>query len=72
MIFQKSVRVMETIPANLAERYWSYAAQCLVIAQRQVNACDKQALTDIAHAWIALAEKAQREALNQELTESVC
>jgi hypothetical protein len=53
---------MGTIPAKLAEQYWDYAAQCLVIAQRQDNACDKQALTNMAQAWIALAEKAQRMA----------
>ena len=63
---------MGTAFAKVAERYWDYAAQCLVIAQRQDNACDKRALTDIAEAWIALAEKAQREALNHEQTESIC
>lgn len=63
---------MGTAPAKLAERYWGYAAQCLVITQRQDNACDKRALTDMAQAWIALAEQAQREALNHEQTESVC
>jgi hypothetical protein len=57
---------MATTPAKLAERYWDCAAQCLVIAQRQENACDKRALTDMAQAWIALAEQAQREALDHD------
>ena len=63
---------MGTAAAKRAERYWDYAAQCLVIAQRAGNACDKVALTTMADAWIALAEKAQRKALIHEQTESVC
>jgi hypothetical protein len=62
---------MGTAPAKLAERYSDYAAQCLVIAQRQDNACDKVALIAMADAWIALAERAQRKALIHEQTESV-
>jgi hypothetical protein len=63
---------MGTTSAKLAERYWDYAAQCLVIAQRQESACDKRALTDMAQAWIALAEQAQREALDHKQKESTC
>lgn len=62
---------MGTAPAKRAERYWDYAAQCLIIAQRQDNACDKVALTVMADAWIALAEKAQRKALYHEQNERI-
>lgn len=62
---------MGTAPPKVAERYWDYAAQCLVIAQRAANTSDKVALTAMADAWIALAEKAQRKALNHEQTESI-
>lgn len=63
---------MRTGDGKLAERYWNYAAECLIIAQRQDNACDKVALTAMADAWIALAEQAQRDALDHEQTESAC
>lgn len=63
ILFQSVRTGMGAAPAKLAERYWDYAAQCLVIAQRQHNACDKVALTAMADARIALAEQAQRRAL---------
>jgi len=52
---------MEITSAQLAARYWGYAAQCLIVAQRQDDFADKQALIDIAQAWVALAERTRRE-----------
>jgi hypothetical protein len=46
--------------AQLAARYWGYAAQCLVVAQRQDNAGDKLALINMAQAWVNLAEQTDR------------
>jgi len=48
---------MGITPAQLAARYWGYAAQCLIVAQRQDNAGDKMALINMAQAWSALAEQ---------------
>jgi hypothetical protein len=48
---------MGITPAQLAARYWGYAAQCLIVAQRQNKAGDKLALVNMAQAWVALAEK---------------
>jgi hypothetical protein len=51
---------MGITPAQLAARYWGYAAQCLVVAQRQDNAGDKLALINMAQAWVALAEQTEK------------
>ena len=51
---------MRITPAHLAARYWGYAAQCLVVAQRQDNAGDKLALINMAQAWVNLAEQAEK------------
>lgn len=58
--------------AQLAERYWGYATQCLIIAQRQDNAGDKLTLMKMAETWVALAERTHREAMDRELTGDVC
>lgn len=47
-------------PAELATRYRDYAARCLILAQRQEDAAERLALIDMAQAWIALAEQAQK------------
>jgi hypothetical protein len=47
--------------AQLAARYWGYAAQCLIVAQRQDSAGDKLALVDMAQAWVALAEQTETD-----------
>jgi hypothetical protein len=52
--------------AQLASRYWGYAAQCLILAQRQDSAGDKLAMIEMAEAWVALAERTQREARDGE------
>jgi hypothetical protein len=46
--------------AQLATRYRGYAAQCVIIAQRQADANEKLTLLDMAHAWIAIAEGMER------------
>jgi hypothetical protein len=51
---------MGITPAQLAARYWGYAAQCLVVAQRQDSAGDKLALIGMAQAWVNLAEQTER------------
>jgi hypothetical protein len=53
---------MGITPAQLAARYWGYAAQCLIVAQRQDNAGDKLALVNIAQAWVNLAEQTEKNA----------
>lgn len=52
---------MGITPAQLAARYWGYAAQCLTVAQRQDSAADKLALVNMAQAWAILAEQTQRK-----------
>lgn len=47
--------------AQLAARYWGYAAQCLIVAQRQDNVSDKLTLIKMAEAWVALAEQTLAE-----------
>jgi hypothetical protein len=47
-------------PAELAARYRDYAAKCLLLAQKQENATEKLALLDMAQAWIALVEQAEK------------
>lgn len=51
---------MGITPAQLAARYWGYAAQCLIVAQRQDNAGDKLALINMAQAWVSLAEQTEK------------
>lgn len=51
---------MGITPAQLAARYWGYAAQCLIVAQRQDTAADKLALINMAQAWVTLAEQIQK------------
>ncbi len=63
---------MGIMPAQLAARYWGYAAQCIIVAQRQDDAGDKLALIDMAKAWVTLAERTSREAQEREWTDGVC
>jgi hypothetical protein len=63
---------MGITPAQLAARYWGYAAQCIIVAQRQDNARDKLALIDMAEAWVTLAERTKREAQEREWTDGLC
>jgi hypothetical protein len=63
---------MVTTLAQLASRYWGYAAQCLILAQRQDSAADKLALIEMGEAWVALAERTQREARASERTDGAC
>ncbi len=51
---------MGITPAQLAARYWGYAAQCLIVAQRQDDAGDKLALINMAQAWVNLAEQTEK------------
>lgn len=48
-------------PAQLAARYRGYAAQCLIVAQRQESCSDKLTLIKMAEAWVVLAEQTGRE-----------
>jgi hypothetical protein len=57
---------MGVTPAQLAARYWGYAAQCVMFAQRQDSAADKLALIDMAKAWVTFAVRIQREAADAE------
>jgi hypothetical protein len=52
---------MGLTPAQLAARYRGYAAQCLIVAQRQDNAADKMALIAMAQAWLNLAEQIEKD-----------
>jgi len=51
---------MGSTPAQLAAHFRGYAAQCLVVAQHQRRAGDRLALIDMAQAWAALAEQAEK------------
>jgi hypothetical protein len=51
---------MAITPAQLATRYRGFAAQCLVLAQHQHIAGDRLALINMAQAWVALAEQAEK------------
>jgi hypothetical protein len=59
---------MRIEPAQLAARYRGYAAQCLVVAQRQDNCSDKLTLIKMAQAWVVLAEQTGREQTGREQT----
>jgi hypothetical protein len=52
---------MRITAAQLAARYWGYAAQCLMLAQRQDSAGDKLALINMAQAWVSLAEQSEKD-----------
>jgi hypothetical protein len=52
---------MGITPAQLAARYRGYAAQCLIVAQRQDSDGDKMALIAMAQAWVTLAEQTEKE-----------
>jgi hypothetical protein len=52
---------MTVTPAQLAAHYRAYAAQCMIMAQRQDSAGDKLVLIDMAQAWVILAEQAEHE-----------
>ena len=47
--------------AELEARYREYAAKCVAIAQGLEHAHEKLALLNMAQAWIALAEQAQKD-----------
>jgi hypothetical protein len=47
-------------PAEIAARYREYAAKCLIVARKQENANERLALVDMAQAWIALADQAEK------------
>lgn len=49
-------------PAQLAARYWGYAAQCVTFAQQQDEATEKLALIDMAKDWVTLAVWIQQQA----------
>ena len=51
---------MGITPAQLATHYRGFAAQCLVLAQHQRSAGDRLALINMAQAWAALAEQAEK------------
>ncbi len=47
-------------PADIAARYREYAAKCLIFAKTQDDPNQRLALVDMARAWIALAEQAEK------------
>jgi hypothetical protein len=47
-------------PAELAAQYRDLAANCVLLAQSQQRDTEKLALIDMANAWVALAEHAER------------
>jgi hypothetical protein len=47
-------------PAELAVRYRGYAIRCLLFAKQQDNAGDRLILVDMAQAWAALADYAEK------------
>lgn len=51
---------MRMPPAQLATHYRGYAAQSLILAQRQDRAGDKLTLINMAQAWLALAEQMEK------------
>lgn len=57
---------MGITPAELAARYWGYAAQCLVFAQRQDQATEKLALINMAKDWVTLAVWIEHQAAEGE------
>lgn len=57
---------MGVTPAQLAARYWGYAAQCLTLAQRQDKATEKLALINMAKDWVTLAVWLEHQAAEVE------
>jgi hypothetical protein len=57
---------MGMTPAQLAARYWGYAAQCLVFAQRQDKATEKLTLINMAKDWVTLAVWIEHQASEAE------
>lgn len=47
-------------PADLAARYREYAGNCVALAQGMESAKEKLVFLDMAQAWMALAEQAER------------
>jgi adenosyl cobinamide kinase/adenosyl cobinamide phosphate guanylyltransferase len=47
-------------PADIAALYREYAAKCLIVAQRLENSAERVALVDMAQAWVALADQAEK------------
>jgi hypothetical protein len=47
-------------PAGLVERCWDNAAECWFFAQKLENAGDRLALIDMAHSWLAFANRVER------------
>jgi hypothetical protein len=47
------------LPAEPADHYLAYAAECFLIAQKLDNAVERLNLVGIAHAWMALAKQAE-------------
>lgn len=47
-------------PAEFAARYRAFAAKCVTVAQGLQDTSEKLALIDMAQAWIALADQAER------------
>jgi hypothetical protein len=70
LLCEYALRAMGITPAQLAARYWGYAAQCLVVAQRQDSAGDKLALIDMAQAWVNLAERTEKNEADFEADET--
>jgi len=48
------------MPVAIGEQYRLFAAHCIGIAQETAEADRKLALLDMAQAWIALAEQAEK------------
>jgi hypothetical protein len=47
-------------PEELAARYREHAAKCFMLAQRFGDTAEKLELLDMAQAWLALAEQAEK------------
>jgi hypothetical protein len=47
-------------PADLAARYRQRAGKCFTISQKMEDAGERLELIDMAQAWLALAEQAER------------
>jgi hypothetical protein len=51
---------MGMAPAELAALYRDYAAQCVVVARSLEGEAEKLSLLDMAQAWLALAQQAEK------------
>ncbi len=56
----KAYAALGVSPAELAHRYREHAAHCLKIAQDVADLRSKLSLLDMAQAWVALAEQAEK------------